>query len=307
MARLYRFNDIQIDLQSFRLLRGGRIIPVEPKALNALVFLVENRGRLVQRQELLSAVWSGAFVSDHVLNRAIGQLRKALEDDAKEPRYIETVPTLGYRFIAQVEELGAPGAVPDPEISAQRAPKPNTPRPDPGRAASLADTRASRISRPAFRGLLRPIFIIPSLLLILVLAVTAWHVRTANHSGLEVRSLMVLPLKNLSGDPSQEYVSDGITEEIITELGQIGSLRVISPLTSMQFKDAHKSMPEVASELNVEVVVTGAVIRFGDRIRIDTQSSTRKPTTNFGRTVSRATFATRSACKARWRILSPNS
>ncbi len=271
MARLYRFNDIQIDLQSFRLLRGGRIIPVEPKALNALVFLVENRGRLVQRQELLSAVWSSAFVSDHVLNRAIGQLRKALEDDAKEPRYIETVPTLGYRFIAQVEELGAPGAVPDPEISAQRAPKPNTPRPDPGRAASLADTRASRISRPAFRGLLRPIFIIPSLLLILVLAVTAWRVRTANHSGLEVRSLMVLPLKNLSGDPSQEYVSDGITEEIITELGQIGSLRVISPLTSMQFKDAHKSMPQVASELNVEVVVTGAVIRFGDRIRIDTQ------------------------------------
>src|ERR1700734_2115900 len=113
MAIVYRFNGIQIDLQGFRLLKSGKVVAVEPKALNALVFLVENRGRLVQRQEFLSAVWGGAFVTDHVLNRAIGQLRKVLEDDAKEPRYIETVPTLGYRFIAEVEELKAPGSAPD--------------------------------------------------------------------------------------------------------------------------------------------------------------------------------------------------
>lgn len=154
MARLYRFNDIQIDLQSFRLLRGGRIIPVEPKALNALVFLVENRGRLVQRQELLSAVWSSAFVSDHVLNRAIGQLRKALEDDAKEPRYIETVPTLGYRFIAQVEELGlpvqcpirkSPPSAPPSQIRHAQIPTAQPPWPTSGQAEYL-DRRSADYS-----------------------------------------------------------------------------------------------------------------------------------------------------------------
>ena len=264
MARLYRFNDIVIDIQSFRLLRGGKIIPIEPKALNVLVFLVENRGRLVQRQELLSAVWSDAFVTDHVLNRAVGQLRKALEDDAKEPRYIETVPTLGYRFIPEVEELEAPGV---PKPASERV----LPSADAARGALATETGAGRLLRPARRGVLRPVILIPSLLLILLLAATAWHARTRIHGGVQARSLVVLPLTNLSGDPSQEYVSDGITDEIITELGQIGSLRVISPLTSMQFKGAHKSMPEVARELDVDVVVTGAVIRFGDRLRIDAQ------------------------------------
>ena len=99
----YRFDDVQIDLQSFRLLKAGKVTPVEPKALNRLIFLVKNRGRLVERRELIDAVWGDAFVTDHVLNYSIGQLRKGLADDAKNPKYIETVPTLGYRFIAHVE------------------------------------------------------------------------------------------------------------------------------------------------------------------------------------------------------------
>ena len=102
MARHYRFDDIEIDLQSFRLFKAGKSLQVEPKALKLLVFLVENPSRMVGRRELIDAVWGDAFVTDHVLNRAIGQLRKLLSDDAKEPRYIETVPTLGYRFIATV-------------------------------------------------------------------------------------------------------------------------------------------------------------------------------------------------------------
>jgi DNA-binding winged helix-turn-helix (wHTH) protein len=103
MATCYRFEDIQVDLKSFRLFRGGRAIPVEPKALTLLIFLVENRGRLVRKHELMQAVWNDAFVTEQVLSRAIGQLRKVLDDDAREPRYIETVPTLGFRFIAEVE------------------------------------------------------------------------------------------------------------------------------------------------------------------------------------------------------------
>jgi Tol biopolymer transport system component/DNA-binding winged helix-turn-helix (wHTH) protein len=99
----YRFDDVQIDLRNFRVLKAGKTVQVEPKALNLLIFLVENRGRLVAKRELLDAVWNDAFVTESVLTRSIGQLRKGLADDAKEPRYIETVPTRGYRFIAQVE------------------------------------------------------------------------------------------------------------------------------------------------------------------------------------------------------------
>src|SRR5277367_1141024 len=105
MSHRFRFDDFEIDMQSFRLLQGGKALPVEPKALNLLIFLVENRRRLIERRELIDAVWGDSFVTDHVLNRAIAQLRKLLQDDRKQPRYIETVPTLGYRFIGDVEEV----------------------------------------------------------------------------------------------------------------------------------------------------------------------------------------------------------
>jgi DNA-binding winged helix-turn-helix (wHTH) protein/Tol biopolymer transport system component len=102
----YRFDDIEIDVQNFRLLKAGQAVAVEPKALYLLIFLVENRGRLLARREIIDSVWRETFVTDHVLSSTIGQLRKGLGDDAKLPRYIETVPTLGYRFIAQIEGQG---------------------------------------------------------------------------------------------------------------------------------------------------------------------------------------------------------
>src|SRR4029077_19711640 len=114
MAGRYRFGEVEVDVQGFRLLKGGRQVPVEPKALNLLIFLVENPHRLVERQKLIDAVWGDAFVTDHVLNRAVGLLRKLLDDDPKQPRYIETVPTLGYRFIADVAPDASAGIRPRP-------------------------------------------------------------------------------------------------------------------------------------------------------------------------------------------------
>lgn len=118
MTRHFRFDDVEIDPQGFRLSKAGHVVQVEPKALHLLIFLAERPGILVTRHELIDAVWKEAFVTDHVLNRIIGQLRKGLDDDAKEPRYIETVPTLGYRFIAQLEpEPDPPAAPPAPAES----------------------------------------------------------------------------------------------------------------------------------------------------------------------------------------------
>ena len=111
MADHYSFEDVEVDVQGFRVFKAGKAVPLEPKSLQVLVFLVENRGRLVEKSEILNAVWGDAFVTENVLSRAIAQLRKALADDAKDARYIETVPTRGYRFIATVDvtEPQSPG------------------------------------------------------------------------------------------------------------------------------------------------------------------------------------------------------
>jgi TolB-like protein/DNA-binding winged helix-turn-helix (wHTH) protein len=256
VACRYQFDDVQIDPQSFRLFKAGDAVPVEPKALNLLIFLVKNRGRLVERRELIDVVWGDAFVTDHVLNRAIGQLRKLLADDAKEPRYIETVPTLGYRFIGHVEEM--------PEAAAGSLSSKSEGQQQP--AAGIVSVPSSGLWR-------RAPLILALTLLAVAGVVTAWIEGQGGHSSasMPIRSLAVLPLENLSGDASQEYLADGMTDELITGLGQISALRVISRTTAMQYKNAHKSLPQIARELNVDAVVEGSVERSGERIRIAAQ------------------------------------
>jgi TolB-like protein/DNA-binding winged helix-turn-helix (wHTH) protein/Flp pilus assembly protein TadD len=267
MARIYRFGDVEIDLEGFRLLKAGKPVPVEPKALNLLVFLVQNPGRMVGRRELIDAVWSDAFVTDHVLNRAIGQLRKLLADDPKEPRYIETVPTLGYRFIAGVVREGA--ETPAPAGATDQ----KTPSSAGGQGSASWDPSPSgQVSLTRRKGR----WVIGALALVLVLVVgvaAAWVLGYRPHrfGRSSIRSLAVLPLENLSGDASQEYLADGMTGELITSLGQIGELRVISQATAMQYKNAHKPLPQIARELNVDAVIDGSVQRAGDRLRVVAQ------------------------------------
>jgi TolB-like protein/DNA-binding winged helix-turn-helix (wHTH) protein/Tfp pilus assembly protein PilF len=247
VPRLYRFDDVEVDVQSFRASKAGQALQIEPKALNLLVFLIEHGGRLVGKRELLDAIWNDAFVTENVLTRAIAQLRKALADDAKEPRYIETVPTLGYRFIAdlQSERLGKTPVGPTPEILTKH------------HIGSKRWAMAFGIG----------------LVLVAAGAIGAFWIasRGAMSGSTPIRSLAVLPLQNLSGDPSQDYLADGMTDEIITGLGQISALRVISRTTAMQYRNAHKSLPQIAKELNVDAVVEGSVVRSGDRIRIAAQ------------------------------------
>jgi TolB-like protein/DNA-binding winged helix-turn-helix (wHTH) protein len=247
----YRFGDFQVDVAGFRLLKAGEALPVEPKALSLLIFLIENRGRLVERRELISAVWQDAFVTDHVLNRAVGQLRKLLDEDPKQPRYIETVPTLGYRFIANVEGTPEPGAVAGPV----RPTEARTPSPLKGARQRVALVVGLAVLAGAA----------------LVLSLTTGHWGHASGASVPIRSLAVLPLENLSGDPSQEYLADGMTADLISNLGRIGALRVISQTTALQYKNARKSLPQIAKELNVDAVVEGSVMRSQDQIRIAAQ------------------------------------
>lgn len=255
---IYRFDPFQADDEAFRLTSGSTPVPLEPKTLRLLLFLLQNPGRLLRKQEILDAVWADTAVTENALTRSIGLLRKALDDDSRQPRFIETVPAVGYRFIADVEVFSS-----NRETTSPRAPSSPRPRalgdqqkmgPPPSRLhRSLAWTTAA-IATP--------------ILLIVVITLAAHSFRSPKNA---IHSLAVLPLDNLSGDASQDYFAEGMTDELITELARIPSLRVVSRTSVIPQKNSRKSLPEIARELNVDAVVEGSTVRSGDRVRITAQ------------------------------------
>ncbi len=251
---IYRFDRFQADDTTFRLSADGATVSLEPKSLRLLLYLIQNRGRLIRKQEILDAVWEDAAVTENALTRSIGLLRKTLSDDSREPRFIETVPTAGYRFIAQVEILPSDAAAGLP-YGAQPA--------GPARAVEVA---ATPHRRPP---LLRLAVITAGSLL--AIAAVSWLVAARLRPTRTIRSLAVLPLTNLSGDPSQDYFADGMTDELITELAHIPNLRVVSRTSVMLDKNAKKPLPEIARELGVDAIVEGSTVRSGDRVRITAQ------------------------------------
>jgi TolB-like protein/DNA-binding winged helix-turn-helix (wHTH) protein len=244
---VYRFDRFQVDDADFRLSAGGAAIALEPKALRVLLYLIRNPNRLVRKQEILDEVWQEANVTEAALTRSIGLLRKALEDDSREPRFIQTVPTAGYRFVAKVSVLGESS----PTEAGVSQPDRETPR-----------LRAER-----------PRFVLVSGLAgcIALLILSGWLLRRHLRASPPIRSLAVLPLENLSGDPSQDYFADGMTDELITELARIQDLRVVSRTSVMQVKGSHKSLQEIARELDVDAVVEGSILRSGEKVRIIAQ------------------------------------
>ncbi len=247
-VRRYRFDDVIVDHGRFHVEKGGQTKTLTPRAFDLLAYLLEHRDRVVEKQELFERVWKGEFVTDNALTRAIREIRHAIGDEADSPRYIETVHKRGYRFIAPVEGL-APLA---PAI------KPAEP---PG-------TRLGGIVRIGGLGLAAALVL---LAVLIGLNVGGWRERIFGGGSKPIRSLAVLPLENLSGDPEQDYFADGMTEALITELGKISALRVISRQSVMRYKDTDKPVPEIARELNVDAVVEGSVLRDGERVRITTQ------------------------------------
>ena len=242
-----RFEGFEADPRAGELRKQGRKIKLQEKPFQLLCTLLQHPGEVVTREELRERLWPADtfVVFDDNLNTAIKKLREALGDSADNPRFVETLPRHGYRFIAPVEELGPAQAGEALAVPAPRA-------------------RVRRVWVGALAG--------AALLAVLVgLNVGGWRERFFGTSPKPIRSLAVLPLENLSGDPEQEYFVDGMTEALITELGKISALRVISRQSVMQFKGTDKPLPEIARELNVDAVVEGAVVRDGDQVRITAQ------------------------------------
>ena len=244
----YEFGAFRLDPTERILLRGSEPVALTPKVFDTLVLLVENAGRLVTKDDFMRQVWADAFVEDATLVQSISQLRKALGD----PEIIETVPKKGYRFLGSVRTV-----VPTPPAISDAAPAFESP-------ASESD-RALRAPKRIARHWL----LVSAALGVLFVAVVFYVLDRS--PGPNIRSLAVLPLQNLSGDSGQEYFVDGMTDELITDLAQIHSLRVISRTSVMQFKQTQKSLPEIAAALNVDAVVEGSVQRTGNNVRITAQ------------------------------------
>lgn len=252
-----RFRSFELDLQSGELRKHGLKLKLQGQPIDLLAVLLDRAGVLVTREELRRNLWpQDTFVDfEHGLNSAINRLREALGDHAEAPRYIETLPRRGYRFIAAVEVV--PEAVPPAELAAP--------------PEASADEGAAR-----GRALWRQVAVA---LLLGTLAILA----AVNAGGLrdrllrrvwpapKIESIAVLPLANLSGDPQQEYLADGITDALITDLGQISALRVVSRQSVVRYKGSNKTLPEIARELSVDGIVEGAVQRSGDRMRVTAQ------------------------------------
>jgi len=248
-----RFADFDFDMRTGELRRNRTSLKLQPQPAKVLALLVSRPGEIVTRQDLAQQVWgSETFVDfEQGLNFAIRQIRSALEDDAEHPRFLETLPKRGYRFTASVS-----GAAP----SQIEIPAPSlTPLP------------------PRRRLLLRyglAFMTTAAVALTLALALDWGHLRQRRSSATSARgieSLAVLPLHNLSHDSEQEYFSDGMTDELITELAKFGGLRVTSHTSVERYKDTKRPLPDIARELGVDAVVEGTVTRSGNRVRITAQ------------------------------------
>jgi len=253
-----RFGVFDADFRTQELRKQGVRVKLPQQSFQILQMLLEQPGELVTRDQLRQALWPGdTFVDfDHGVNNSIKRIRDALGDSAESPRYIETLPRLGYRFIGSIDgklDVPSPAPVPPPRyrwrlftVLAKGAPR--------GygiRAKVLASA------------------VVAAITLLVIISMTRVREPWLGHrSPPRIQSLAVLPLVNLSSDVGQDYFTDGITEELTTDLGKISALRVISRTSAMQYKGTKKSLPEVARELNVDAILEGTVARSGSHVRI---------------------------------------
>jgi TolB-like protein/DNA-binding winged helix-turn-helix (wHTH) protein/Flp pilus assembly protein TadD len=253
-----------------------------------LVLLVEHKDETVTRDEIVSRVWGqGVFLdTDNSIRGAIRKLRQALKDDAECPRFIQTITGQGYRFIAPVapveEETGA-AETPNLEASTVLTDEQNLvsepngsglPSVGEQQDRTAAKVPAAENGQEPRNWLAHRWLLLGAVSLLVLVAATAYMLarsRWARAKAPKITSVAVLPLKNLSGDPAQEYFADGMTEEVIGRLSMIRGLRVISRTSAMQFKDTRLSTPEIARKLGVDALVEGSVMREGNRIRVHAQ------------------------------------
>ncbi len=235
---LYQFGDVSLDVSNLRLTVSGEPRSLEPKSFRTLQFLIENRHRAVSKEEIFATVWEGTVVTDNALARVIAQIRKALDDDPRQPRYIETIQTIGYRFLAEL-------AVPPPASSEE------TPAP------------MSIKSSPA-----RPWRWIVIGMLVAAVLILLYSLNTSTQS---IDSIAVLPFANGDHNPEVDYLSEGITESLRASLSELPTLKVMSRSAVARYQDKEVDTRSVGREMGVRAVLTGRVIQHGENLTISAE------------------------------------
>ena len=272
----FSFREFELDPLERRLLRAGESIALTPKVFDTLVFLVERAGRLVSKEELLQGVWPRGFVDESNLTKHISLIRRALGEADQSAEFIETVPKIGYRFVAPVMRGAAAAAVQQisPVTASERR------RAGYGWRAGLALT--TRVLLERGRGRAHPVAIAAAVLvaIVAIAAVVAlgkhygsWGQKTAQPATVAIadKSIAVLPFADMSEKKDQEYFADGMAEEIIDLLVKIPGLKVVSRTSSFQFKGKTEDLRSIGTQLGVAYVLQGSVRKSGDHLRVTAQ------------------------------------
>ena len=262
-----QFGDFSLHCGKFELCRNGRRLKLERKPLELLVLLVTRHGQVVTRDEIAGCLWGREVFVDieHGINTAIRKIRQILGDSSDLPQFVQTISGSGYRFIApvtavepEVTEPAQPSGDPvdlppaPPEISVIPSPA----KPHPRLWAIIALCVVS-------------VLVAISILTLGPHPLAARFLDRDTHAA--IASLAVLPLDNLSGDPNQEYFADGMTDELTTMLAKDSTLRIVSRTSAMQFKKAHRSLPEIARALNVDAILEGSIARSSNQVHMTLQ------------------------------------
>jgi TolB-like protein/DNA-binding winged helix-turn-helix (wHTH) protein len=264
-ARNLKFGVFEVDLRAGELTKHGRRVRLQDQPFQLLAMLLEKPGALVTREELHVKLWPETTVDfDHGLNKAISKIREALGDSAENPRFIETVARRGYRFLADVTVVGAaqtevavveaaPAKIATDDLAVPQIP-------DPPRLSDAGQPPRWKLRPFAWR-----IFgIVPVLAISLSTIFYPWR-----QAAPTIRSIVVMPLENLSTDASQEFFAEGMTDELITDLAQIKRIRVISSGIVPGYTGPRPPVREIVRELHVDAVMKGTVLLSGDRVRIN--------------------------------------
>jgi len=254
---MVRFGLFELDLRAGQLSRNGAKIRLPQQSLQLLTALLERPGEILSREELTQRLWSSdVFVDfDHGLNKSIQKLRDALGDSADSPRYIETIPRVGYRFIAPVNN--------GTRLQEQQ--------PDPPAAQPTQDLPPAQPPASVTEDKKKSWWPLLVACLSVLAVVAAWLIHRRPPAPEPIHSLAVLPLDNLSGDPAQDYFADGMTDELTTMLAKDSTLRVISRTSVMQYKGARRPLPQIARELGVDGILEGSIARSGDKVHMTIQ------------------------------------
>lgn len=251
----YEFGPFVLNPAEHTLLRLGEPVPLRPKVFDTLLVLVKNSGHLVEKDELMSAVWPGQFVEEGNLNKTVSMLRQALGESAEGNHFIETVPKRGYRFVADVRVAADSRIIPT------------------AAAEKRGTQTAAVLAQPPlkFERWSKSRMMLAAAAVVLVLGAVAYVFYPARNRGVAVGSLAVLPFTNEGGDPEMEYLSDGISESLIDSLSQLSGLKVVARSSSFKYKGKAIDPQEEARLLGVEAILTGRVLRRANQVQISVE------------------------------------